>query len=222
MARYEGIDIPPSYDSDEIWTYELGTKHRLFGGKLILDASVYRNEWLKVQSYTFVPGTTLAAVTNSGHVQGWGVDLSAMARLARDLTLTATYGWNNLKFDEATVDKAVGDPVDGAVRESWSASLDYRPALTADITGIFRIDYQHAGPSQITLRSFNVPEVIPRPGRDLINLRVGAGIGAVEVALFATNLFNEDAPNLIGPLGTISENIEQRPRVIGISANVKF
>lgn len=221
-ATSAGIGIPPTYDSDEIWTYELGTKHQLLDGKLTLDASVYRNEWSKVQSYTFVPGTVLAAVTNSGHVQGWGVDLSAMARPTRDLTLAATYGWNNLKFDKATVDKAVGDPVDGAVRESWSASLDYRPELTASMTGIFRIDYQHAGASQITLRSFAVPPVIRRPGRDLVNLRVGVGVGPVEVALFANNLFNEDAPNLIGPLGTIAENIEQRPRVIGISANARF
>jgi len=216
------IDIPPTYDSDEIWTYELGTKHQLFDGKLTLDASAYRNEWSKVQSYTFVPGTALAAVTNSGHVQGWGVDLSAMVRPAPDLSLSATYGWNNLKFDKATVDKAVGDPVDGAVRESWSASLDYRPALTANVTGIFRIDYQHAGASQITLRTFAVPPVIARPGRDLVNLRIGVEVGPVEVALFANNLFDENAPNLIGPLGTIAENIEQRPRVIGISANAKF
>lgn len=221
-ATSAGIGIPPTYDSDEIWTYELGTKHQLFDGKLTLDASVYRNEWSKVQSYTFVPGTVLAAVTNSGHVQGWGVDLSAMARPTRELTLSATYGWNNLKFDKATIDKAVGDPVDGAVRESWSASLDYRPELTASMTGIFRIDYQHAGASQITLRTFAAPPVIPRPGRDLVNLRLGVGVGPVEVALFANNLFNEDAPNLIGPLGTIAENIEQRPRVIGIGANARF
>ena len=221
-ATSVGPGIPPTYDSDEIWTYELGTKHQLLDGKLTLDASLYRSEWSKVQSYTFVPGSALAAVTNGGHVDGWGVDLSATARPTKALTLTATYGWNNLKFDKATIDKAVGDPVDGAVRESWSASLDYRPQLSADVTGIFRIDYQHAGPSQITLRLFNVPPVIPRPGRDLVNLRVGVGFGPVEVALFANNLFDENAPNLVGPLGTIGENIEQRPRVIGIGANARF
>jgi hypothetical protein len=145
-----------------------------------------------------------------------------MARPSRYLTLTATYGWNNLKFDKATVDKAVGDPVDGAVRESWSASFDYRPALTDRVTGIFRIDYQHAGASQITLRTFAVPPVIPRPGSDLVNVRVGVGVGPVEVALFANNLFDENAPNLIGPFGVIAENIEQRPRVIGLSANARF
>lgn len=216
------VAIPPTYDSDDIWTYELGTKHQLLGRKLMLDASVYRSIWSGVQSYTFVTGSTFAAVTNSGRVQGWGVDLALTARPARDLTLTATYGWNNLKFTTATVDKAVGDPVDGAVRESYSASIDYRPALTVSATGIFRLDYQHAGPSQITLRTFATPPVIPRPGRDLVNLRIGVEVGAVEFSLFANNLFDEDAPNLIGPLGVITENLEQRPRVIGIAASARF
>lgn len=216
------IDIPPTYDSDEIWTYEIGTKQQLFGGRLSLDASIYHSQWSKVQSYTFVQGTALAAVTNSGHVEGWGVDLSAMARPTRDLTLSATYGWNNLKFDTATVDKAIGDPVDGAVRESWSASLDYRPAISAGASGILRIDYQHAAASQITLRTFAVPPIVPRPGRDLVNLRVGVGLDGLELTLFANNLFSEKAPNLIGPLGVISENLEQRPRVIGISASARF
>lgn len=220
-ATSAGVGIPPTYDSDEVWTYEFGTKHQLFRGKLILDASVYRTEWSKVQSYIFLP-TGAAAVANAGHVEGWGVDLSAMVRPIDTLSLSATYGWNNLAFTDATLDKAVGDPVDAAVRQSWSASFDYRPRLTDNANGIVRIDYQHAGSSQITLRVFGNPPVIPRPARDLVNLRVGVGIDRFEVALFATNLFNESAPNLIGPLGTISENIEQRPRVIGINVRSTF
>lgn len=216
------VTIPPSYDPDQIWTYELGTKHQLFGNKLILDASVYRSEWSKVQSYTFAPGSAIQIVTNSGKVSGWGVDLSATARPTRSLTLSATYGWNNLAFDTATGDKAKGDPIDGALRESWSASADFRPTLTDTITGIFRIDYQHAGKGQITLRNFVPPSIVARPGRDLVNLRIGASIGRVEVALFANNLFDENVPNIIGPFGVINENVEQRPRVIGIGASTRF
>lgn len=217
-----GEGIPPTYNSDTIWTYEVGTKHELFDSRLILDASVYRNQWSGVQSYTFVPGTAFAAVTNGGHVQGWGVDLAATARPTKALTLTATYSWNNMAYTTTTIDKAAGDPVDGAVRKSWSASLDYRPPLTETISGVFRIDYQHAGPSQITLRNFQVPPVVERPRRNLVNLRIGADIGSTEIAVFADNLLNETAPSLIGPLGNISEDIEQRPRVIGVSLGTKF
>lgn len=216
------IAIPPSYDPDEIWTYELGTKHQLFGNRLVLDASVYRSEWSKVQSYTFAPGSAIQIVTNSGKVSGWGVDLSATARPTRALTLSATYGWNNLAFDKATGDKAKGDPIDGAVRKSWSASADFRPPLTDRVTGIFRIDYQHAGKGQITLRNFTPITIVPRPSRDLVNMRTGAAVGRIELALFVNNLFDENAPNIIGPFGVIAENVEQRPRVIGISASTKF
>ncbi|WP_447762792.1 TonB-dependent receptor [Sphingopyxis panaciterrae] len=215
------IDVPPTYEPDKIWTYELGTKHQLFGNRLVLDASVYRSIWSDVQSNNFAPGGVATIINNSGHVSGWGVDLSATARPVQDLALTATYGWNNLKFDEATADKAVGDPVDAAVRNSWSLSLDYRPPLSDTVTGIFRVDYQHAGKCQFTLRNQPV-QIIERPKRDLVNLRVGVGVGPVEVALFANNLFDEDAPVIIGPFSLFPDDVEQRPRVIGISASGRF
>ena len=214
--------VPPTYKPDSIWTYELGAKHALAGNKLTLDASVYRSEWSDVQSNNFAPGNVITIVNNSGHVSGWGVDLSVGARPTRNLTLSATYGWNNLKYDEATADKAVGDPVDAAVRESWSASADWRPALSDSVNGIVRLDYQHAGKGQFTLRNLNPVLIVARPKRDLVNLRVGAAFGPVEVTLFANNLFNENVPVVVGPFGLILENVEQRPRVIGISASANF
>lgn len=214
--------IPPTYDSDEIWTYEVGFKTQRLERKLLLDASVYRSEWSKVQSYSFAPGSALAAVTNSGDVAGWGADLAVTARPTTSLTLTATYGWNNLEFQNATADKLPGDPVDGAIRESYSASLDYRPRLTDAVTGLLRLDYQHAGAGAFTVRNYTPPAITERPARDLVNLRVGASIGDLEIALFANNLFDEDAPNIVGPFGTITENVEQRPRVVGLSLNTRF
>ncbi|NIJ35643.1 outer membrane receptor protein involved in Fe transport [Sphingopyxis panaciterrae] len=214
-------DVPPSFKPDVVWTYELGTKHQLFGGKLMLDASVYRTLWSDVQSYAFAPGSPITITTNSGDVAGWGVDLSAMVRPMPALTLSATYSWNNLEYKNVTADKLPGDPVDAAVPESWSASLDFRPSLGGDVTGIVRVDYQHAAAGQITLRNFG-GQIIPRPGRDLVNARVGAAIGPVEVAVFANNLFNEDAPNIVGPFGVFLENLEQRPRTIGVNARMNF
>lgn len=214
--------VPPTYDPDSIWSYELGTKHQLLDNRLVLDASVYYNDWSDVQSNNFAPGSPLIIINNSGHVSGWGVDLGVTARPIEDLILNATFGWNNLAFDEATADKAEGDPVDAAIRESWSASVDYRPPLTDDINGIFRIDYQHGGDGQFTLRNLVAGVIVNRPGRDLVNLRIGADFGPVEVSLFANNLFDENAPIVEGPFSLIIEDVEQRPRVIGISTSARF
>lgn len=215
------VTVPPTYQPDEIWTYELGTKHQLFGSKLTFDASVYRSEWSNVQSNNFAPGSVVTIVNNSGHVSGWGVDLMLTARPTRDLTISGTFGWNDLKFDEASADKAPGDPVDAAVRDSWSVSVDYRPQLSNEVNGIFRADYQHAGLAQYTLR--NQPaQVVLIPRRDLVNLRAGVAYGGAELSLFVNNLLNEDAPLLPGGVGLILDDTTQRPRVIGVTTNFRF
>ncbi|MEZ5656340.1 MAG: TonB-dependent receptor [Sphingobium sp.] len=212
--------VPASYQPDKIWTYEIGTKQQLFDRKLALELDVYHSKWSDVQSYGFAPGSPIVIITNSGRVSGWGVDVSATARPVRGLTLTGTYGWNNLEFDEATGDKAVGDPVDGAVRESYSASAEYRAPVGGAAYGFIRGDFQHAGPAQITFRNFG--QIVDRPSRDLVNFRIGADIENFQVALFVNNLFDEDKPNIIGPFGVFAENLEQAPRTMGVSARITF
>ncbi len=213
--------IPPTYAPDSIWTYEAGTKHQLFDNRLSFDVAVYRSQWKDVQSYSFAPGSSLTVVLNSGQVAGWGVDASISARPVQGLTLSGTFGWNNLAYTADTADKLKGDPVDAAVRKSWSASADYRTSLSDKIEGFLRADYQHAGRAQISLRNFG-NQVIDRPSRNLVNLRAGVNISNVELALFATNVFDESAPNIVGPFGVLLENLEQRPRQLGGSVRFIF
>jgi hypothetical protein len=35
-------------------------------------------------------------------------------------------------------------------------------------------------------------------------------------------VFDEDAPNIVGPFGVFAENLDQRPRTIGVSARTEF
>jgi iron complex outermembrane recepter protein len=216
----EGTGVPQSYKPDNIWTYEAGTKQQLVNNRVFLDASVYRSMWSDVQAYAFAPGSVLTYYVNGGHVEGWGTDVSLSARPINGLTLTGTWGWNNLAFNRVTGDKNVGDPVDGAARQNLSASLDYRHALTAGVTGFFLLDYQHSGHAQQTLRNFG--EIVQQPGRTLVNLRLGADVKKYEVALFVSNLFDQRHPYIVGPAGVVLENVEQRPRVIGVSARADF
>lgn len=215
------VTIPPTFEPDSIWTYEIGSKQSVFDRLLDFDIAVYYSDWTDVQSPSFAPGSPLTIVTNSGKVQGWGVDFGVSARLVAGLTLAATYSWNNLEFQNDTADKLRGDPVDNAVQETWSASVDYRTSLSDSLDGFLRADYQHAGRAQITLRNFG-NQIVDRPSRDLVNLRAGVNFNNFELALFANNVFDEDAPNIIGPFGVIAENLEQRPRQIGISGRYSF
>ena len=45
-----GIDTTPTaYTPDSLWSYELGAKDSLFGGRLSLDSSVYALKWKSIQ-----------------------------------------------------------------------------------------------------------------------------------------------------------------------------
>lgn len=211
----------PSYNPDQLWTYEFGTKEILFDHKADLQADVYYNDWKDVQSTIFPPGSSLGLVENGGTVTGWGVDVAASAHPVAGLTLAATYGWNNLAYRTATADKAVGDPVDFAARETYSVSGDYRRPLTSAVTGFVHLDYQHSGPQQFTERDFG-DLVLHIPEKNHVNARVGIAFDRYELSVFGANLTNDRAPIIPGPFGVILDNVEQEPRVVGVNVKAHF
>jgi outer membrane receptor protein involved in Fe transport len=213
------VTIPPTYDPDELWSYEIGSKQQFFGRKLDLDVAAYYNDWQDVQSPSIVPLATGFVTINGGHVQGLGVDLSMTVRPVRGLALSATYGWNNLEFQSATADKIEGDPVDFAVRQSWSASADYRAPLSASVEGIIRVDYQHVGEAHLTQRAFGQVQTFPE--REMLGLRAGVVLGELEIVAFATNVLDETAP-LVPPIGALVENTELQPRTVGVNVKTRF
>jgi outer membrane receptor protein involved in Fe transport len=211
---------PSTYDSENLWTYELGTKQEWFDRRLTLEAAVYYNEWDGVQTSVFATGASIGYIANTGKVNGWGADVSLSARPVTGMTLSATYGWNNLKYKSTSAEHLPGDPVDYAVRESWSGSFDYRRPLFGDVQGFARLDYQHAGRSSIINRSAAVNVTIGK--RDLLNAQLGLDFGQYEVAVFATNLTDMKTPILPGPLGIFRENLEPVPRIVGARFGARF
>jgi outer membrane receptor protein involved in Fe transport len=204
---------PPSYAPDKLWTYEFGTKNQFFGRRVTLEGAVYYTDWSDVQS-SFVPtGAAVGYITNGGNVRGWGADVSLIARPVTGLTLSATYGWNNLGYKGTTAEHRPGDPVDYAIRESWSGSIDYRRPVVGDAQGFFRLDYMHAGRSALINRASAVNVAIG--SRDLLNGRIGVDVGKFEVSVFASNLLDVKTPIVPGPVGAIRQNIEPTPRIIG-------
>jgi iron complex outermembrane receptor protein len=219
-----GVSVPTTFSPDSLWTYEFGTKQELLDRKLALDGSVYYTDWTDVQSAFYLPGNPVPATVSGGKVTGWGTDISAIARPLEGLTLTGTYSWNNLENRVKTADFLPGDPTDFAVRRSYSASLAYRRTLVGETAGFLRLDYQHSGPAQITLRSLG--ETTPFPVRNTTNIRTGLDFGRVEISVFATNLFNERTPIFIAsaaaPSEIFFENLEQRPRTVGVNFKAHF
>jgi outer membrane receptor protein involved in Fe transport len=214
------VKVPPTYAPDSLWTYQLGTKQEMLDRRLAFDGDVYYTNWEDVQSTAFAPGSAIEYFENGGRVSGWGTDLSLEARPVAGMTLSASYGWNNLEYRTKTADKDIGDPVDNAVHNSFSASFDYRRPVTESVGGLLRVDYQHAGRAQVTLRDYGAN--IDLPEHDTVNARVGLDWGNYEVSLFSDNLFNDRHVILPGPYGVLSANVELQPRVVGLNLQAHF
>ncbi len=87
-------DNPTVYDSDHVWSYEVGTKNRLLGGRVLLDASVYRITWDDIQSSVAMQcGESF--VTNLGEARSTGADAGVQYRVTDNWILSGTVGYNS-------------------------------------------------------------------------------------------------------------------------------
>ena len=67
---------PETYKSDSVWSYELGSKNRLFGGRLVLDGSIYYIKWKNIQANVDLPACAYNFVDNLADATSRGVDVS--------------------------------------------------------------------------------------------------------------------------------------------------
>jgi outer membrane receptor protein involved in Fe transport len=213
----------PPYDPESLWTYELGSKGEYLDRKLSLEADVYYNDWKGVQD-TFTLPNGLAVIENGGHVTGPGFDLAAIWTPIKNFEIGATYGWNNLKFTAVPPngDKIVGDRPDFSVRNTWSAFTDYRHRIATGLDAYGRVDFNHKGQSQITFREPPYNQVIVLPTQELLNVRLGLTFRNYDASVYVNNATNERAPIIPGPFGIITENVELRPRVYGVTVMAHF
>jgi iron complex outermembrane recepter protein len=222
--RSGGFNSPgyPTYSPESLWTYELGHKGEYLDRKLSIEADVYYNDWKDVQDEFTLPNG-FAVIQNGGHVKGEGIDVAATYTPIKDFDIGLTYGWNNLEFKEVhpNADKDVGDPPDFAVRNAWSVFTDYRHSIASAVNGYGRIDFAHKAASKVTLRTppYNIDEAIAP--QDLLNLRLGLTFSRYDISAYVDNATNERAP-ITPSLGVITENVEQRPRVFGVTLRAQF
>ncbi|WP_129778313.1 TonB-dependent receptor domain-containing protein [Peristeroidobacter soli] len=209
-----GVVIAPSYDPEDLWTYEVGTKLVFAQGKLVLEGAVFHNEWKDVQSlFTPFVGSPFSVTTNGGKATGTGFDWNIRLRATPALTLGLGGSYIDAQYDVATLDKKKDDPMDFVARLSGSLTADYEFRLGAvpaylNITG----QYQERMPyTETQLTSYS---------DDLyfLNTRVGARFKALDVYLFGRNLTDEDGK--IDPFNTSFSGARPRPRQIGIGLSM--
>tara|TARA_A100001391_G_scaffold119169_3_gene80998 strand:+ start:32296 stop:34680 length:2385 start_codon:yes stop_codon:yes gene_type:complete len=223
-------------EPDSIWSYEIGSKNRLFGGKLAIDASAYRIEWSNAQTLFALPQCTIQTALNLGEAKIDGFDVALAARPFPGLSLGASVAYINARFTTEipgpndTVIRKAGEPFPLVSPWTVQANAEYTHRLGSG-EGYARADFSYS--SRITkpvdVDSPLVDPTLPRPpATSVLDIRVGhrfpVGSTEVDASLFINNvtderpllaLFHETPDSTFYRAGTF------RPRTAGITLTVR-
>jgi outer membrane receptor protein involved in Fe transport len=208
------LDIPTTYGSDSVWSYEGGAKLRLLGNRLQLNGSLYRIDWSDVQVAISTAGCGPTYTMNAGTARSQGFDLDMQARVLPGLTIDGALGYTDAKYTEDALGptpRVAGIAASKAVSKGdtlpvppWTLSVGFRYEFQvsskwgAYIRGDYRYQSKYFRSPGFGVNAY-APDTRNADASDIVNARVGATMGGLDVNLYVNNLF--DSKDLLGKGG---------------------
>ena len=217
-----------TYDSDELWSYELGFKSTLADNTVTLNAAAFLIDWTDIQQLNRL-ACGFQFTDNAGEAESKGFEVEINAAPSDNLTLTAGVGYTDAKITDTggVAGVRIGDKIQGVPDWTITSSLQYDFDLTGEWGGIFRADANYYGESFSSNNEASSETQRLRDSWSAANIRLSAVKEKIEVTLFVDNLTDERA-NLADSRSIAAETpgrqrlVTNRPRTIGIEARMRF
>ncbi len=197
-----------SYDSEKLWSYEIGAKSQLFENRLIVNGAFFYMDIDDMQvTESFYPWRY---VTNAGTAASYGVELEAQAKITPQFTMTASVGYTNVAFDE--------------YKDELGDYSDNRPSDVPEYTFAIGGQYRTANGLYVGVDLLGVGEMYlertntyKRDAYQLVNAKIGYEAENWDVYLYGKNIFDKDysgeGPQFI---------FYSPPREIGVKLTYRF
>ncbi|HVW67330.1 MAG TPA: TonB-dependent receptor [Steroidobacteraceae bacterium] len=218
---------PQTYAPDKVWSYELGEKSQLLGGRLTMNGDIYYNRWTNIQQQ--IPlGCSYEIEVNAGTAQTYGPELELALKLTDELTfeLSGTYTKADINKPNptfASVGIVAGARILNVPQYTANTALTYRRSLGADTTITARVSNSVVGNTQdIAYTSYTLPAY------DLVNVRLQLSHGNVTYAIFGDNVTNTRAQitanNTLESFNipSLTRIAVNQPATFGAEVSVKF
>lgn len=224
---------PNTYTSDSVWSYEAGSKSRIWGGRAQIDASIYHIDWKSPQISQSFPTCGYSYIANAGGAVSQGADLQTDVRLFPGFTLSGSVAYTDAHYTQtvkqpggtsAVVNK--GDEL-GAPKWEYNIGGRYDFTLPRGIGGYvradyrFQSDYQRGGAAGTT----GYDPITARGGAThYATARAGVTVNSADISLFVNNLTNsrdliQVTHGAYSPLVTASTF---RPREVGLQVIYRY
>ncbi|MFD1787047.1 TonB-dependent receptor [Sphingomonas floccifaciens] len=222
------IIIPAGASSDDLKSYEIGTKTQFLNGLVTINAAAYLIDWSNIQAQANRVSDSVQFATNIGAARSKGVELEMGVVPAKDVFIGLNAAYNDAKITRLSAAEAA---ISGAVLGHRLSAPRLQGALFTSIgfdlgdttKGTLAINAQYVG-------SYNssFPNTPGRPGvriatfgktDEYVNTNISFGIkrGPVSAQAYVENLFDDHSVVYIHPEAFLaSRSGTLRPRTVGL------
>jgi outer membrane receptor protein involved in Fe transport len=161
--------VPNAFSSDNLWSYEIGSKNQFLDHTLEIDASLFFIDWNNIQQNVYLPACGEQFTANLGKAKSKGGDIEVIYRPIRALTFDVTAAYTDarltqsscaspLTYNDATlscitpgapavpVSRPIATNGDALLGAPWSftSSAEYHFPEWGGRVPYFRLDFQHS------------------------------------------------------------------------------
>jgi iron complex outermembrane receptor protein len=220
------------FQPDTVDNYELGFKGR-FGGRVEFSSAFYWVEWHNPQVNVSTPNGSFPAAVNGTGARSQGIDLEGRFKLTDDVTLSATYGYNQSQLTAPIVVANIdGSPVvygfkgaalPGTPHHLVSVGVDYSHPMANDLMLQLHADYSYRSGMSTSLTPDENENLT---GFSMVNASVGVSRGPWRVSLYANNLTN--ARGVLSSNNPLRYDVRglnnrlSRPATVGLRLGYKY
>lgn len=194
-------DAPPplaSFDPEELWAYEVGSKSTFANGRALLNLAFFYSDYQDLQ-IRLLENTDFGLVrrfVNAGKARSYGLEVEGQALLTDTLRVNVAGAWLDSAFEEDVFDGRgtlilfEGEPLDRSPEFSYSVGLEntFPDVGPGDLTA--RIDYGWRDEQKFQLAGGE--ERLGADAYGLLNATLSYDIENVTLSLYGKNLTDEE------------------------------
>jgi outer membrane receptor protein involved in Fe transport len=241
LASYGYTSAPLTFGPDHLWSYSIGEKARLAGGRMTLNVDAYYVDWQDVQSRLLL-NCSYFFTDNKGKIRAEGAELESTVRVTPEITLSGSTAFNDSQANGniPTVGAFNGDFAPYSPR--WTASIAaYYDTHFGDGSLHLQASYQYRSDMHTTFNPLATTIVNGQlvangpnagfaviPASNDVSASIAYDIGRYEFGIFGNNLTDGVKITDIGratyyQIYQAGDRVTYaRPRTVGARIKVKF
>jgi outer membrane receptor for Fe3+-dicitrate len=235
-----GLGDVTSYDSDYVWSYDVGAKGKVLEGRVAYDVGAYIIDWSGIQQSNTLVACGGSYIGNFGEARAKGVDMMLQAVPIPDLLVDLSLGYMNSEYTAQVMSSAdasasvlinEGNSLPNVVPFKAALGMTYNFfAFGKDsyIRAAYEYGSRHSDtlPTQdpTTTQFLANPPFPYLPETHMVRLRGGMDFGTFNASVFVDNLL-DSAPLLSRSSSTQSDYYQVstwRPRTLGVTLVYRY